>query len=163
MISKTAIVSDWYTSVSAGTASTAVNSTDKPDGSAYSADINFSGDNAWQYVLKNNNNYGPTWSANGRNALRLWIKGDANNGTLTDDKVQVQFRESDLDRWGFPIGVELNNTGWQQIVIPFSALTWSGSGDGVFQLQNINNFRLYSYYNTVPIHFRMDRIEAITQ
>lgn len=155
--------SDWGTSVSAGSASITANSSDRPDGSAYAADVNFSGNNAWQYTIKNNSNFGPTWSAHGRNALRLWIKGDAGNGVLTDDKVQVQIRETDLDRWSFYIGIELNNTNWQQITVPFSALIRSGSGNGIFELQKITDFRFYSSYNTVPIHLRTDKIEAITQ
>ncbi len=95
--------------------------------------------------------------------LSLWIKGDAANGTLADSKVRVQFREPDGDRWNFDIGVELNNTNWQRLVIPFSTMIHGGSGNNVLEPAQINNFRFFNYSNATAVHFLVDDIQASTQ
>ena len=156
----------WTDAVNGGTATIAAHKGDTPDGSAFCADVNFSGADTWQYVLVEDLNFGPTFKAYNRNALRLWVKGDPKNGALGNDRIQVQFRETDTgDRWSYLIGVQISSkTDWQQLIVPFSALVAGGSGGNkVFELENITDFRIYSRNNSVPIHLMLDKVEVITQ
>ncbi len=160
-------VDDWINALSGGTATVTVHKGDTPDGSAYCADVNFGGGADWQYVLKTDLNYGPAWKANGRNALRMWVKNDPKNGKFDkNERIQVQFRETDTgDRWSYQIGDLLNSKDdWQQIVVPFNNLAAGGSGGNkIFELEGMTDFRIYGRYLPGPVHLMVDKIELITQ
>lgn len=157
----------WINAVSGGTATVTVQKGDTPDGSAYCGVVNFSGGADWQYVLKTDEKFGPAWKANGRNALRMWVKNDPKNPKFErNDRFQVQFRETDAgDRWGWQLGDLLNTKeGWQQIIVPFSALVAGGSGGNkIFELEGMTDFRLYGRYLPGPVSVLIDKIELITQ
>lgn len=147
-----------------GTVDMSVNSSDKPDGSAYSANVTFNyGTSAtWQYRYTEVD--GASWSTKSHNALRLWFKGDSTNGTLASDKLKIQIRESDGDRWSYNIGNLSESTSWQQITIPFNSMYLDYTGnDGELDLANVTELNIYSNSNSKTIRMKIDKIEAIKQ
>jgi len=151
-----------------------------PDGSSHLAIIDFGSVATWKYTLIHDTNYGPSWSANGVNAIRLHLKGSiVNPSAIPNDKIKVQLREdgpstTDLDdgeRWSFNIGtaVQNNNSTWTTITASLSSFVVdggtqkSGGTAGVLDLSMINQIRFFDNAINAQIKIRVDRIEAIKQ
>jgi hypothetical protein len=146
----------------AGNVDMAVDAADKPDGSSHSAAITFNYGTSANYQYRYYTVNGASWPADG--AIRLWFKGDSANGTLAADKLKLQIRESDGDRWSYEIGTLSASTSWQRLIIPYSSFKRDGTtGDGAFELSTMNEFNVYSNSNSKTIRVKIDQVEVTAQ
>lgn len=142
---------------------------DTPDESSAAAKLTFSGNGNYQYFFKQKID-GSRWVADGRNSIRIWLKGDPSNNTSDPKKFKIQLREfsDEGERWSYNIGNLIGEGEWKQIVIPLDPSAWEVDGgakyrDNEFSLKDVAEFRIYCRKYGAPINITVDRIEITNQ